>query len=175
MDDRPQQPPPRTTENSSITQRHRIFLLVPEIREHREVSVGLFWNNDLPDEVYEACLYPLSVDEPYLRSAVDETFSASDVELLRNWFAEWAPDFQFSTEPAGQISDNQFGLGAMAVGGTTDFWMFDREGCPLSVWGYYDLRHANSGLYTHDPDAANLQIYFPADDESKPIFKRAPL
>jgi hypothetical protein len=139
----------KTTTNEAILKRFRVILTAPELHGHYRVPMILFRDTPLSDDEYAELLYPLDASDLYLRSVVDETFNAQEVEVLRNAFAEGKPEWIFETKPATPIAENQVGVGALAVGGGTDFlyWIENGKKIPhdLPVMAYYDLRQVESG------------------------------
>src|SRR5262245_49337760 len=148
-----------------MTKRYRIKVTMDEYRGHRGVGMRLFHADELPEEIYEQMMAEgLDCDDPYLRSAVEETFSEDEVAALRDWFAgEWPNgSATFRCEPAArEVSENRIGSGAIPVGGSSDFYLFsEHEGWPLpcAVWGYYDLEHAESGPYVNRPELSLTRL-----------------
>ena len=141
----------KTTANEAILKRFAIYLIAPELHGHTQVQLGLFRDNPLTDAEYSELLFPLDASDPYLRSAVDETFSTQEVEVLKNAFTEGKPEWTFHTQPATPIAENQTGCAALAVGGPTDFLYWEQDGKKLPhelpIMAFYDLRQAESGPY----------------------------
>jgi hypothetical protein len=131
------------------TGRFWVYVTAKEFNGHRGVTFKLFHESALDSEVYETVLAPgLDRDCPYLRSAVEETFDAAEVDTLREWFSQcWKGPPDFRIEQAPQITGSQMGHSMLPIGGMQGFYMFSKlEDFPLpcEVYGYYDLRSADS-------------------------------
>ena len=152
---KPAHPDPTMTAHSpTLLSRFRVSLLAPEWKDHSNVAMTVFREESLSDAEYAAILDPLDSEDGYLRSAVDDTFSAAEVEILRGFFAEIKPTWKFSATPAKPIEQNEIGCGALPVGGPTDFLSWENsEGkkgpAEMPVSAYYDLRAAESGPFAN--------------------------
>jgi hypothetical protein len=150
-------------------------LKAKEVRHHQGVWFRLFHWDGLPGDVYCGQLPPpLDWTDDYLQSAVDQTFSGTEVEALRQYFANWE-DTEFSAEPARPVADGMLGVGIRAVGGRDDFYLFwkcEDYPLPFRVAGYYDLSRADSGPYVRDP---GLSLHLVSvDDQGQIVWKRPP-
>jgi hypothetical protein len=166
----------RVLQNGAIEPRFDIKVVAAEYRNHKGVPFALFHHDGLPESVYEDWIRDgLDKTCPYLQSAVDESFSAQEVDTLREWFRSWGQDAVMNATPFTLISEpNVAGVGMMAVGGDDDFYMFsDHDDWPLpcEVWGYFNLSEAQSGPYVSDPSLSMLTV---VQTENGIILKRPP-
>lgn len=79
----------------------------------------------------------------YAKGFIDgDLFTAEEVEHVTRHFERY-PDVTLScTLFTSFPARNVISLGAVAVGGTSGFWMFDRMpgfDCPVQFWGHYDI------------------------------------
>jgi hypothetical protein len=159
-----------------MEQRYWVGMKVKELRGHQGVYMSLFHADDLPEEVYRVQLpAPLDWTDLHLRSAVDDSFSAAEVEALREHFAGYPDVIEFKSGPMRPVQANMCGKKAMAVGGCDDILMIYenvRYALPFRVEGYFDLEDAESGPCVKDPNAGLIRVFFP--EEGKPIIKRPP-
>jgi hypothetical protein len=106
----------------------------------------------LSEDDYRRLLSPLSSDDGYLCSVIDDTFSASEVEFLREFFAAVEPSWTFENRPVTPIEQNRCGITAIPIGGSRDMirWR-DASGAlgprELPICVTYDLAHPESGPY----------------------------
>ncbi len=148
--------PPMVAHSPVLLSRFSVSLLAPEWENHANVPMTVFREKGLSDSEYAAILEPLDSEDGYLRSAVDDTFTAAEVEILRKFFAAVKPTWKFSPSPATPIEQGHFGVGANAVGGPTDFVSWTNpagkkgpEELPISA--FVDLCAAESGPYVDKP------------------------
>jgi len=91
---------------------------------------------------------PLDPNVDYPRQAIDEMFSESEANLLKQYLDRChSGDFPLPVTRIDKvelpIKMNQGAMGALAVGGLTDFYMLHRRpnyDLPFKVEGYFDLR-----------------------------------
>jgi hypothetical protein len=143
--------------------RYHVSLKTKEYHEHRGVWFRLFHFGELDDNIYCGMLGPgLDCEDPYLRCAVEATFDEKEVEALRWYFAQWHNLTDFQADPVGVICEDCCGPGALAVGGTDDFYMFsEHEDWPPAlgwIYGYYDLEMAEAGPYVRNPELAVWRV-----------------
>ena len=93
---------------------------------------------DYPHEVPPEC-----AERYYPEGYIDELFTEHEAGQL----ADYLSTFRNSTTTINEVSlpaaNNVMGLGDIAVGGGTDFYMLskrDNYPLPFSVWGYFDKR-----------------------------------
>jgi hypothetical protein len=152
------------SEQLAFTERFFITLRVNEYRRHSVVLLYLFHACELPERVYEQMI-PEHFDrtDRDLRSAVEATFSAEEVQALRDWYA-MDPAVTIETSPAGQIDHPEcVGKGQLPVG-SADAWVsfLGSDGFPLpgEIRAYYDLLEAERGPYVSNPELSLLRESF---------------
>jgi hypothetical protein len=146
--------------------RYVVRVVAKEALGHKGVTFYLFHPDDLPEEVYARCI-PAHLDrsDPYLRSAVEDTFSSEEAERLRAYLARRHPEAEVIAEGVElplDLNEHCCGQSALPIGGNTGHYMFSREeGCdlPFKVYGFYNLHGADSGPYRDHFDgmAADLE------------------
>ncbi len=141
---------PKMTDNPAILERYYLKMIAPEMDGHKRVPMIVFREKPLSDAEYDRILSPLTTTG-LLRTAVDETFSLSEVELLKEFFTEVVPTWEFSATPATPIRENSFGsvvCGCVFGKTGTIHWPHEETGkfgpqeLPIGV--YYDLRAAEA-------------------------------
>lgn len=129
---------------------HRNFIF-------KDVEMTIFqW--DMPEEEAISLLEPLGFTPgssgdwwQYVKSQAEETFSEEQAKELIQ-FLEQYPGTQVDIKPATKPVDHGIGVGAISVGGFSDFYLFFEEaGYSLSfkVVGYYNLESCE---YEPNPD-----------------------
>jgi hypothetical protein len=132
---------------------YRASTSVPEFKGHRDVTIQWFVDRRVTpaQRPYAELIagYDPAQNDPYPEGAIDELFSAAEIEA----FVRWLKDNREATdkdttvdEQALPISSDIAGFGAIAVGGAQDFLCMgevagDPAASPLgfTVLGYYDL------------------------------------
>jgi hypothetical protein len=82
---------------------------------------------------------------PYAKGYIDELFTQEEAEALKQYLDRNYGDAGTNTihKVDLPVAGNTMGVGAIAVGGGTDFYMLDKDeeySLPFKVWGYFDLR-----------------------------------
>lgn len=121
-------------------------LIADEYRGYKRVSFALF-KQDQTEETSRARAIQAGItnqallEDLYFLSQIEEMFTAQEIEVLKEFFSLWE-GVELEIKPAREPVKDGWGVGANAVGGPTDFYMFsEMEGYPLpfKVWGYYNL------------------------------------
>jgi hypothetical protein len=129
--------------------RYNVIAIVREY-EHRgctykNVYMTLF-QTDMPDDEVRSLMISigLTADDPYLNSVTEETFTEEQAKRLIAYIEGNHKDTEVYMKPAMQPEPHQMGVGAIPVGGGTDFYMFCKEpeyNLDFKVYGYFDVRH----------------------------------
>jgi hypothetical protein len=110
-----------------MQERFFIELRVDEFDGHKGVTFKLFHDEWLPDAIYRDWLpAPLDWTDLELRTAVNDTFDAEEVEALRKYFAGWE-EVTFKVRKARPIRADQCGLGVIPVGGVHGVYRFSEH------------------------------------------------
>ncbi len=108
-------------------------------------NVSFNWfriNREEPQAPFEELIQDYQPGNLYAEDYVKELFTESELEELRAYLTEAHVSELLAEEIQLPVENFVVGLGAMAVGGLTDFYMLDKEpGYNLSfpVWAFYDL------------------------------------
>jgi hypothetical protein len=155
----------RTTDSKELLDRFSVELVAPELFDHKQLPLTVFREDRLSNAEYARLLHPLDANDIYLRTAVGETFSAEEVDFLREFFGEKEPSWKFSATPAKPIVENTIsttGICVTYVGGPVGriTWTKKKDSIVLphamnSFGAQYDFRCAEAGPYL---DALNARI-----------------
>jgi len=141
---------PKEDERGIWPGRYRARAIAKEAFGYKDVSFILHHANFDDDEA-ERLLTEIGYskdceDYLYLVSQLEETFTKDQIEEIRMYFENSFDDTVVETAPARLPAHHYMGVGALAVGGGTDFHMFTQyKDYPLSfkMFGYYDIRNAD--------------------------------
>jgi hypothetical protein len=135
-----------------VGKRYSVSIKLTTFRGHRGVWLTLCHAGDLPEAVY-AALIPasLGVDDADARSVVRATFDPSETEALRQWVATRLGG-TFSALAARAPRRGDAYRPALCLPQAGKLLLSELVGCPLPVpvYGYFDLRHADTGPFAED-------------------------
>lgn len=149
----------RMTESKELMARFTIELVAPMLFDHTQLPLTLFRVAPLSDDEYARLLHPLDAKDTYLRTAIDETFTAKEMKRLQGYFTEKHPSWQFTATPAKPIAEgtiSETAICVMYVGGPVGqiFWAKEGGGSvPNAVCAFgaqFDFRRAKAGPYIND-------------------------
>jgi hypothetical protein len=147
-------PPPQ---RENVAQRYTIRVMLEEFADHQGVPVDLYSEEPLPEPIYADWIAAdLDLDDLYLRSAVEDSFSAEETAALRAWCAQRG-DCTFEAKPMTFVDQPNLAGHSATVQSSWLKGILDLNqlpGFPLSrrVCGYYALHWAADGPYVRDPD-----------------------
>ena len=134
--------------------RYCVDVIARDFKGFKNVNFRLFHSNDMPDaEVAALVVFAKGrtiEDLTYPRSYIEQTFSEDEVGQLQEYFLLW-DNLIVSVNRASAPDNHIMGVGAVAVGGGTDCYMFSKvEGyfLPFEAWGYFDLRQFDQDTET---------------------------
>lgn len=110
----------------------------------RNVWVSLFRHDAI--EGIEKLTIP-STSNAYIHSQIEETFNRVEMRAILAYLLKHykSKEVKVVIQRATPPKNNCMGLGAIAVGGLCDFYMFSEErgyDLPFEVWGYFDVRNS---------------------------------
>lgn len=127
---------------AATSSRFWIFVEAQRFGDLTNVEFQLYHRDPLLEAVYRRAIpKSLNATDPYLRSAIDQTFSAEEVAALRDWFA-MQEGCSFVAEPVEPLRGDEVGVGSLVDDESSGVWDLSQlPGFPLSirVAGRYEL------------------------------------
>jgi hypothetical protein len=131
-----------------MTKLYGVKTVVAEFKGHRDVSLSWFVTKRAcpVQRPYTELIagYDAAQKDQYAEDAINELFSKAEARSFVDWLKSNRGATDEDTkivEVALPIPENRIGLGAIAVGGPTDFLDMEKDArLGFRVSGYYDLR-----------------------------------
>lgn len=109
---------------------------------YKSATLSLFHHWEGSSATDEHLTVPDGAGNEYIWSQIEETFTREEMLLILDYFIKYDPTCEIMIKKATPPKNKGAGIGAMAVGGNTDFYMFDKDdrwNLPFGVWGYFDV------------------------------------
>lgn len=146
---------------------------LPSWEYEKDVHLSIFVTErpDGPPMPYEKAIKdydPKDEFHYYPESCIDEKFTLEEAQSLKKWLVDTFNSASCEIKEVDlPICMNTAGLGAIAVGGLTDFYMIEKlpgYDLPFRVWGYYNRRESEELRRHAQSRKLNRQIEVRARD-----------
>ncbi len=133
---------------------------VAEYIGRRDVVFSWFYNGEQKPRPYAKLIKDYEAGNLYAEGAIDELFTFAEARALKAYLDREHGDHGATIIRKAKlpIENNMAGFGAIAVGGSADFYTLDKEGnydLPFSAWGYFDLLYNECVKRAEAPKASS--------------------